>query len=142
MKRYFLCGALLLIGLASTMAQEDSGKDESSPALGMPSEKEKKEAIKKIEKAEKKAEKEERERKKAEREKKKKDQLNKAIKAKEKSIKKDEQKIEKLREKLRKDEANGKLSPVDKAKMVTRIEKLKAGVVKDQERLNRHLHRQ
>jgi len=59
MKSYILFGALLLPGLASTRAQEDRWKEERSPALGMPSEEEKKEAVKKIEKAEKKAEKEE-----------------------------------------------------------------------------------
>ena len=43
----------------------------------------------------------------------------------------------KLEEKLIKDEAKGKLSPVDKAKLNTKIQKLKATIVKDKEKLKK-----
>lgn len=93
--------------------------------------------VKRAEKEAKKVEKAEKVEKKLEKAAKKREDLIDDIAGKKKNIAKDERKIIKLREDMELDKIKGKLSPNDITKINKKSDKLKLGVVKDQEKLRK-----
>ncbi len=137
MKGYIIPIFFAFLLAANGSYSQETGSGVDSVLIKEREAKERKQIEKKIEKAEKRAKKAEKEAKKIEKEEKKRKKLEASIRSKQKSIDRDEKKMIRLEEKLLRDDAKGKLSPVDKAKLNSRIQKLKTGMVKDKEKLKK-----
>ena len=138
MKQSILHFAIAVISINSTQAQAE---DHNTPVIDKEVLKEQKEVIKKVEKQEKKTEKEVKERKKTEKKRKQEENLHDAIKSKKRNISKNEKKVIGLQDKLKTGSEKGKLSLLDIEKMISKIEKLKKVVQKDNEKLAKLMKR-